>query len=752
MEIIHYTSDDFVMTVDCYRTDQLFARASRKIKTIEKATQYNVTGPSGKLFVRNPVKKSTIELEPGSITHPLFFENADYIFDMEFKDAAVSNARVYSRLNEITEKFSRKQRDRIQTLTGTINYGNNIGKYDFVVRYEKDGIGKEFCFSFEVFPTKLDYKSDYQTIIRDIEKEYTYLVLDLLKKTYSNFKSETSNNNDLIWWSVFGTVYKEMLQAARVILNKPHSRLVRFEEYCKRNQLRKLVPALEERLAMFKEFPHKLYKTSNKRLTADTTENRFFKHVMKEVQRKFSRIKAFIDIREADGGYDISDEFREELSEIENALMRINYHPFFKGVRDFKGLTQESLVLQRKAGYSAVYRNWILLKRGLDLFEGIQKIDLKNIADLYQIWCFLKMKGMIQFILNGKNPSEMDLLKVQVDNFLFTLEKGKTSKVVFENETGDNIELYHDYTFPYNSNTENLSYTVEQRPDIVLKVTKSDLEDSYVFTYLYDAKYRLQSDEKGDEPDYPPEDAINQMHRYRDAIYYLNKETSIKGKEVIGGYILFPGSGSAAQVEKHNFYTSIKNVNIGAFPLVPNDRYESQKLFENHLREIIISNSENVLQDVIPQKGMYFEDSDALVLAGFLKSDEQKKYFKNGQATVYHIPVYSKNTGKLNCIRNLRKLKYFCPIINGIEEYYTIDDIKVLARKDVFPVGHSSGLHENSEASYYVFTLSNMRRLSKKINTTQGGHPLFRYCKLSELRCVNTINEFKKIAQEEKVG
>ena len=43
--------------------------------------------------------------------------------------------------------------------------------------------------------------------------------------------------------------------------------------------------------------------------------------------------------------------------------------------------------------------------------------------------------------------------------------------------------------------------------------------------------------------DYPPTDAINQMHRYRDAIYYSKEHEPYRSKEVIGGYILFPGRG-----------------------------------------------------------------------------------------------------------------------------------------------------------------------------------------------------------------
>ncbi|MEO6541203.1 MAG: DUF2357 domain-containing protein, partial [Ferruginibacter sp.] len=411
MEIICYTTDDFVMTVESHYTDKLFGKASRKISDIEKSTQYLIGGGKGNLKIWNPGIPEQVIIQPGTDHHPVFFENSDYIFDVEFKSSAIRNTRVYSRLKEITEKFSNKQRGDIYTLTGTINYGNDIGKYDFVVRYEKEGINKEFCFSFEVFPTKLDYKKDYRKIIADIEKEYSNLVLEFLKKTYSRFKPDTSKGNDLIWWSVFGNVYKELLQSAKMILNKPHSRLVSFEEFCKRDKLKKLTPLLEERLVLYKNVPNKLYRTSQKRLTQDTTENRFFKYVMKDIYRKFSTINKFI---QSSDKYIISDEFSNELMQIEKTLRSVNLHPFFKTVGEFKGVAQESMVLQRKAGYSNIYKNWILLKRGLNLFDGIQKIDLKDIAELYQIWCFLKMKGMIQSIL-GTEPASVDLAQVQVD-------------------------------------------------------------------------------------------------------------------------------------------------------------------------------------------------------------------------------------------------------------------------------------------------------------------------------------------------
>lgn len=77
--------------------------------------------------------------------------------------------------------------------------------------------------------------------------------------------------------------------------------------------------------------------------------------------------------------------------------------------------------------------------------------------------------------------------------------------------------------------------TVPQKPDIVLQLTKNDLQQGMKMTYLFDAKYRIDGRQNG--VDTPPDDAINQMHRYRDAIYYKDYDSHALKKEVIGGYI-----------------------------------------------------------------------------------------------------------------------------------------------------------------------------------------------------------------------
>lgn len=51
------------------------------------------------------------------------------------------------------------------------------------------------------------------------------------------------------------------------------------------------------------------------------------------------------------------------------------------------------------------------------------------------------------------------------------------------------------------------------------------------FTYLFDAKYRIDGKDRNGV-DVPPEDAINQMHRYRDAIYYKDHKSDVLKKKL----------------------------------------------------------------------------------------------------------------------------------------------------------------------------------------------------------------------------
>jgi hypothetical protein len=692
MQILEVDHTDFTLVIECNNLESTFNKASKKQTQILNATSYSVN--EGEISIYN-FESRKLEKLVDSKTYPIIFENKDYFVGISFKDkTAIKSPCIYSKLKEVEDKFF--YRAELGFLAGTINFGNDLGKSNLVIRFTKDNSLAEINLEFEVFPTKLNYRSDYEKIVSDIEKEYPYLVLDFLKKTYTSFKTGSTPNTDLIWWQVFGGLYADFLHSSKFILNKPHSRIIRQTKYLKADRIQKWTTALEEEYSQFNSFPTKNYRSEYKTLSTNTSENRFFKHAVFQTLRRYRKVKSFIERRFSNS---ITENFKSELSQIEKQLEIISVNPFFRSIDDFYGIKQESLVLQKATGYSTIYKSWIMLNSGLKFLEGIQKIELKNIADLYQIWCFIEIKNVLQNLLGKENPDDVDLAEIQIDDFVFKIERGVKSKVSFFSKDGEIIDLFHDFSYDTSESQNVKSFTVNQRPDIVLRITKNDLKENYVLTYLYDAKYRLASDDKEGTPDLPTEDSINQMHRYRDAIYYVNKDKSKPEKEVIGAYILFPGSGEIETIKELDYYKSIESVNIGAFPLRPND-YSNRALLEDHLRAIIGLDTESILNDVSPHKLTSYEKHNPEVLIGIVNKGTQTIYFETESHLVYH-------TGKLKpsklkdedsgYVKIKSDIKYFAPYYagKGIKEYYEILDFRIIPRNEVFPTSHMLAKQED---------------------------------------------------------
>ena len=214
MQVIKVEHTDFMLVIECNNIESTFAKAQKKQSQIFNSTSYSVN--QGEISILNFESRQLEKLFVVE-THPLIFENKDYFVGITFKDKkSIKTPYVYSKLKELEEKFF--YREDLGFLAGTINFGNDLGKSHLIFKYTKDNSLQEINFEFEVFPTKLNYRSDYNKIVSDIEKEYPYLVLDFLKKTYSSFKTGNSPNTDLIWWQVFGGLYKDFIHSLKFIL------------------------------------------------------------------------------------------------------------------------------------------------------------------------------------------------------------------------------------------------------------------------------------------------------------------------------------------------------------------------------------------------------------------------------------------------------------------------------------------------------------------------------------------------------
>ncbi len=723
MQIIKIEHPDFNLVIECNNLEASYRKAQKKQSSISGVTSYNVN--EGQISIYNFEGKK-LEILKSEKAHPLIFENKDYFIGITFNNGLkVIYPRIFSKVKDVGDKFY--YRAELGFLAGTINFGNDLGHSLLTLRYSIGSEIKEINFKFDVFPTKLDYRCDCDKIIADIEKEYPYLVLDFLKKTYSAFNTGNSPNTDLIWWQVFGGLYNDFINSAKFILNRPHNRIIGQIKYVKADRIQKWTPALEEKYAQFRNLPNKNYGSEYKSISTNTPENQFLKHSIFQTLSRFKRVKKFIERRFERS---ISSEFKIELAGIQKQLETISSHSFFRVIDSFKGIKQESLVLQKATGYSTIYKSWIMLNSGLQFMDGIQKIELKNIAELYQIWCFLEIKNVLQRLLGKRKPDDIELAHIQVDDFVFKIERGVKSKVSFITTNGEILDLFHDYSYDTSERSSVKSFTVNQRPDIVLKITKNDLKDNYVHTYLFDAKYRLASDDKEDAPDLPTEDSINQMHRYRDAIYYVDKNRKKPEKEVIGAYILFPGSGELETIKNLEYYKSIKSVNIGAFPLRPND-YSNKILIEDHLRQILGADTETILNEVPPQKNSTYESPNPSVLIGFVPTVEHANCFEANQEPFYY-------TGKAKPTRfGFKNLKYFSPYIKGkgLKSYFEILSYDIVERSQIKNAPPASK-NDNSERLLIWLGKEYVIQNGKFLKISDGsiGQIPYRYTYLKHLR------------------
>lgn len=663
------------MTIECSKFDDIWRKAKNNIGEDALLSSYSWSD-GVKSVVRHSDDNQTQEIEYNTKALAIFFDNAEYPIWVEF-DSNVKKAEFGSILRSENENFSFRR----GVLAGFLNYGNEIGKSEINIVYVIDGQQKKFTFSFEVLSTKLDYHQHWKAIIDDIEQEYRMLSLDYMKRTFHGFSPDQNGETpEIVWWSIFANEEKKFIKACKNIIERPHHKLHGHVIYQKADKLKFVPSSIENELAEHHKEAAHLYRIEERIQTNDTQENRFLKFAISQIADKYALLKKRIeDVKNT------SDTMKNDMEQTLNTLKHLQRNPFFRTVGRFKGINQESMVLQKATGYSQVYRTWNLLRRAYSLNDGIYKLQTKDIATLYEIWCFIEVSHIVKQQLHLTDEEVDHRNRMEMNGvFSWELGKGEHSRILFKK---DNVELAELVYNPKNTENDNDSVgmqnlvvpTVTQKPDIVLQLTKNDLQKGMKMTYLFDAKYRIDGKQRGLNVDVPPEDAINQMHRYRDAIYYKDLKNEGLKKEVIGGYILFPGDGEPADVAVSKFYKTIDEVNIGAFPLRPKDQHNRQ-LLEHFIGELIDTKAQQIIANVVPQKGT-FVDVGNRVLIGLVKPSSRKGYYESfidGNATLYYTGAQFPTTIPL------QDLHFFIPYIKeeGIRDVYEITRVRTITSKE----------------------------------------------------------------------
>lgn len=631
MALLHSGPSEKLLEIDCCEFSLTFSGESINKKSRDLNININTTATltvaleyEDKVTVKSIVDNGEmVEVSKAQTqVKPCFYENGTYQIILENKDGG--NYEVIHMGINLSDKFQKISNCYI----GIVDFSSDIGLSNFIITKDGKNI---LSINIEVFPSKIDYQKDYKDIMNEVNEEIYSLAFGLMGKTYLETKLvDTKYQISVEFINILRCIFDALEKAIKRIIESPKHNVETMEAIRRveksRIPSRNTIDYLRKNPSGLVENPDGFIKGKNKNYTAsmvvdkrkntttDIYENRFVKYMIISI---IKRLKAVVKniLSNTDDKIDLIRFLKKKISILEKHLKH-----GFSNVSALTGKKTMSLVFQMAPGYREVYKKYIMLSKGLALGDGIYQMTPKKLYSLYEMWCYMK----IHHILNdlGYVVEEYGILKYKDNGLYLTLSQESEAKMVYSNKK-NRLELW--YNKSYSSPTTN------QRPDTVLNIKNLNNEDDNRI-YIFDAKYRINVDDKGVIG--PVEDDINVMHRYRDAIVSkLNNKVQFK-YDTFGAYVMFP-YGDEEKFKEHNFYKSIEEVNIGAFPMLPG----STELITKQLKKIIEqppleARNDRVVIDEYDDHGK-FEHLNVMI--GNVKNKEHLKVYKENR--FYHIPV-----------------------------------------------------------------------------------------------------------------
>lgn len=464
-------------------------------------------------------------------------------------------------------------------ISGTLNFRSQIGFSTFRI---------ENGFTFlriaaEVCPTKMDYRTDYEDILADLGSIARNLIFEYLRATDRATSHDSSVSDSSLEWliSLRGEI-ERLENALNYIVHKSHMSLVPTISYEPIQKIRRSSNVTRRAVQRTTGFGplvgttgigvhRKSLPSVTSVATTNTAENAWLRLQLSSISSRLKRLRANYDSLEKNGhkSSDRNSSIQRELTRMLDTLSAfMDKDPFRSALRevppDFSSLT-----MQGAPGYREAYQSILHLRMALMLEGDVLKTSITDLAELYEVWCYL---AIIQIVsrLTGTPTKLEDLLEFKSSGVSMRLRPGRSSSVEISDTNGC-VKISYNRPFAMQTGV--------QRPDITIEIARANLAPIYL---LMDAKYRLNATSQAMNsrlPPGPPIDAIGQLHRYRDAILI---DTPSRGRPVVRAVALFPLNSSNSEGWcDHPLYKSNDEVGIGALPFLPtNLRWVTQWIKE----------------------------------------------------------------------------------------------------------------------------------------------------------------------------
>lgn len=652
-----------------------------------------------------------------NLSAPLFFEETDYELIVEKIDEGES-IHFYHKNHILRNSYSAVGRSG-KVSSALLNFGSQVGYSE--LSFTRNG-EKVLSIIIEIFPTKIDYQKDWKALLERISTSLFSLAYGFLSSTFQRGRAVQEPTKTLgQWYALLEPRFETLLQSVDYIARNPNRKVIKEHKVRPLAQVRRPDRSVRRWL---QRNPHVLHKVvadtpgiiqtisgprlpgrlpeSRARLSYDTRENRFLKKLLEKVVLKLGKLES-IYVKSCSGvtGRKLDQEFLTKLRYQQGQLRKRLQYDFMGEVGSnlFEG--ELSTVLQFSPGYRNVFEVGLVLQLGLALSEGIERIELKNVHELYEIWCFLELDKILSELTIAKSSARSPFENKEL---FWALIRNRAGGARYRSALGDEILLQY--------NSSQSTPTGSHRPDNLLSIEKIGSENP--FRFVLDAKYRIYVD------DYsvgPMVDDINAMHRYRDALV-ADKDTA--KRSVTEAIVLFP-VGDEETYKTHKYFKSIDRVGVGALPFLPG----SKSLVMNLLQRWITEPSTEIDEHSV---GVEKHSREGLVLLGpisprlTLEDVEElgfyhvpKKQLSLENRPITHVALYEPKDHKHNGI--VRKL-------------YPINGWEVVPRNSL----DVSGRNSSAEELYYRIDLNveKTENLSiRKMRTAPWGIRNHRYIPLS---------------------
>ena len=574
--------------------------------------------------------QSTLRAKETLLRQPLVFEQLTYFFDIDFDSELVGlvegKMSVRHYLSEFTDSFNVRGR----SLHGQFSFVNEPGDFRLEVRYKVGNLERSFWFDFVVASTKMDVLNDYRAILREIEQWDRSLVFSEKAKTLHEVQRAGRAEKDASkrWMVYFEKSLDVYEKALKRILLDPHAQLV--ESPCLRrvDQVRNWTSSLAIEYARYRNDRTRLarhrFEEAVREMTFDTKENRFVKYT---VEKLTFMLQAALSEFAKDEDY--ASRYKKDLADRIIRFKRYLRNPQFAAVGRYTG-ESESMVMQMRPGYSDIRVVWTVMNSVFSSDISLSSsrnpsMGLSKLSALYEFWCFLTVKKLMDGIIKAKfdvGPVPVGVVdaKRAVESTLLDEDDSKVVPFVYQYKLGDNVvaQIAFQQSYGPKSTSDVFAGPFQQRPDIVVSL----MDKAHVYTYLFDAKYQIENSNYTGFKDAAPRTALDQMHRYRDAILWrkIGGEADDVKHEVVGAYILYPADVSKAEyLPVYDYAPVIAMQNIGAFPLLPH-RTDALNAFLTSLVNMLDINAKTsawLLKEnqVIPQKGLFYTDDESSAIS-----------------------------------------------------------------------------------------------------------------------------------------